>query len=359
MGAMTAVQNPTGPSPPRPTPDISVVVPVFNEVENLEPLYRALVAALDPLGRSWELVLVDDGSTDGSAALARRLGDLDDRVLVVGFRRNFGQTAALAAGLAYASGRVIVTLDADLQNDPADIPVLLAKLDEGWDLVNGWRRNRRDPLLSRRLPSMVANRLISLITGLHLHDFGCTLKALRREIAEELRLYGEMHRFIPAIAVQLGARVVEVPVRHRPRAAGKSKYGIGRLFRVVLDLITVKFLSEYSTRPSHLFGLLGLLALLLGSSVTGVLVFQRAVFKSPLADRPLLLLSIFMVIIGVQFVTMGLIGEMLSRVYHESQHKPIYVVREVYRGRSRESGAGAEESKGGSAELGLSQRGGR
>ncbi len=330
---MTALQARAAAAPPAgPKPDLSVVVPVFNEVENLGPLYQALVTALEPLGRTWELVLVDDGSTDDSGALARRLSDADARVLVVSFRRNFGQTAALAAGLAHASGDVIVTLDADLQNDPADIPLLLAKLDEGWDLVNGWRRNRRDPYWSRRLPSQVANRLISVITSLDLHDSGCTLKALRREIAQELRLYGEMHRFIPAMAVQLGARVVEVPVGHRPRAAGKSKYGIGRLFRVVLDLITVKFLSEYSTRPSHLFGLLGLLALLVGSSITGVLVFQRAVFKSPLADRPLLLLSIFMVIIGVQFVTMGLIGEMLSRVYHESQHKPIYVVREVYRG---------------------------
>ncbi|GAB4122407.1 MAG: glycosyltransferase family 2 protein [Acidobacteriota bacterium] len=341
---MTALQTGAAAAAPAgPRPELSVVVPVYNEVENLEPLYQALVAALEPLGRPWELVLVDDGSTDGSGALARRLSDADARVLVVGFRRNFGQTAALAAGFAHASGDVIVTLDADLQNDPADIPLLLAKLDEGWDLVNGWRRNRRDPYASRRLPSQVANRLISVITGLPLHDSGCTLKALRREIAQELRLYGEMHRFIPAMAAQLGARVVEVPVGHRPRAAGKSKYGIGRLFRVVLDLITVKFLSEYSTRPSHLFGLLGLLALLVGSSITGVLVFQRAVFKSPLADRPLLLLSIFMVIIGVQFVTMGLIGEMLSRVYHESQHKPIYVVREVYRGGDAGQPTGARQ----------------
>lgn len=317
--------------------DLSVVVPVFNEVENLEPLYRALRTVLDGTGKAWELILVDDGSTDGSGDLACRLSDDDSRVSVIRFRRNFGQTAALAAGFAHARGEVIVTLDADLQNDPADIPMLLARLDEGWDLVNGWRRERQDPYLSRLLPSRLANWLIALITGIPLHDSGCTLKAVRREIAREMRLYGEMHRFIPAIAAQLGARVVEVPVRHQRRAAGQSKYGIGRLFRVILDLITVKFLSEYSTRPGHLFGLLGLVALLLGSSVTGFLVFQRAVFKSPLADRPLLLLSVFLVIIGVQFVTMGLIGEMLSRVYHESQHKPIYVIRDVYRGGNREA----------------------
>lgn len=309
-----------------------MVVPVFNEAENLELLYEALCSALEPGPRGWELILVDDGSSDGSLEVARGLAARDRRVTVVSFRRNFGQTAALAAGFAYAAGEVIVTLDADLQNDPADIPMLMEKLEEGWDLVNGWRRDRKDPYLSRLLPSRLANRLIAIITGIPLHDSGCTLKALRREIAQELRLYGEMHRFIPAIAAQLGARVVEVPVNHRKRMAGSSKYGIGRLFRVILDLITVKFLSEFSTRPSHLFGLLGILALIVGSSITGVLVIQRAVFKSPLADRPLLLLSVFMVIIGVQFVTMGLIGEMLSRVYHESQRKPIYLVREVYRG---------------------------
>jgi glycosyltransferase involved in cell wall biosynthesis len=311
-------------------PALSVVIPLFNEEENLEPLYGALRSVLDGLSRNWEAIFVDDGSTDGSFRRLRGICDGDHRCLTVRLRRNFGQTAALSAGLAAARGDVVVTLDADLQNDPADIPSLLEKLDEGYDLVNGWRAKRRDPLLSRRLPSLAANRLIAWMTGLPIHDSGCAMKAMRGEIARELKLYGDMHRFIPAIAAQLGARVVEVPVNHRPRSAGRSKYGIGRTFRVLLDLLTVKFLWEFSTRPGHLFGFLGLLALAVGSGITTFLVAQKVFFGAELADRPLLLLSIFLVIIGVQFVTLGLIGEMLSRVYHESQQKPIYGVREIY-----------------------------
>ncbi len=311
-------------------PGLSVVVPLFNEEENLKPLYDALRGVLDGLSRSWEAIFVDDGSTDGSFHRLREICDGDERCLTVRLRRNFGQTAALSAGLAAARGEVVATLDADLQNDPADIPTLLEKLDEGYDLVNGWRAKRRDPLLSRRLPSLAANRLIAWITGLPIHDSGCSMRVMRAEIARELRLYGDMHRFVPAIAAQVGARVVEVPVNHRPRSAGQSKYGIGRTFRVLLDLLTVKFLWEFSTRPSHLFGLVGLLALAVGSGVTAVLIGQKVFFGAELADRPLLLLSVFLVIIGVQFVTLGLIGEMLSRVYHESQQKPIYGVREVY-----------------------------
>jgi glycosyltransferase involved in cell wall biosynthesis len=325
-----------GGDPPRPA--LSIVIPLYNEEENVEPLYDALRSVLDGLCRTWEAIFVDDGSTDGSFLRLREICDRDDRCLIIRLRRNFGQTAALSAGLAAARGEVVVTLDADLQNDPADIPTLLAKLEEGYDLVNGWRAQRRDPLWSRRLPSLAANRLIAWITGLPIHDSGCSMRVMREEIARELKLYGEMHRFVPAIAAQAGARVVEVPVNHRRRSAGQSKYGIGRTFRVLLDLLTVKFLWEFSTRPSHLFGLVGLLALAVGSAVTAVLIGQKVLFGAELADRPLLLLSIFLVIIGVQFITLGLIGEMLSRIYHESQQKPIYGVREVYRYRAGRGG---------------------
>jgi glycosyltransferase involved in cell wall biosynthesis len=248
----------------------------------------------------------------------------------VRLRRNFGQTAALAAGLDAARGEVIVTMDGDLQNDPRDIPLLVEKLDDGYDLAAGWRVDRQDPFLSRRLPSRLANRLISLLTGVRLHDYGCTLKALRRDIAKELRLYGEMHRFIPALAADLGATIVEVPVRHHPRRHGRSKYGLSRSIRVCLDLLTVKFLSGYGTRPSHVFGLWGLLAMIGGSAITVYLGVQRLLITGySLANRPLLLLGILLMVVGVQLVTMGLLGEMLVRTYHESQSKPVYLIREV------------------------------
>ncbi|MFZ0427643.1 MAG: glycosyltransferase family 2 protein [Acidobacteriota bacterium] len=310
---------------------LSVVIPVFNEEASLPSLFEGLRETLAATGRTWEILFVDDGSKDHSAKVIRGLCDREPGCTLIRFRRNFGQTAALAAGLNAARGRVVVTMDADGQNDPSDIPRLLEKLDEGYDLVNGWRRERRDPFLNRRLPSQIANRLISLITGVRLHDFGCALKAMRREIAQDLKLYGEMHRFIPAIATQIGAQVIEIPVTHHPRVSGHSNYGISRTFRVAVDLITIKFLSEYATRPGHLFGLLGLAALVVGASITGFLVIERAFFHSPLADRPLLLLSIFLTLVGIQLITMGLIGEMLSRIYHESQQKPIYVIRETYR----------------------------
>ncbi len=311
---------------------ISVVLPVFNEVENIEALATSLISVLIRLDREWEITFVDDGSTDGSDRAIKTVCDTELRCRLIRLRRNFGQTAALSAGLKASRGSIVITLDADRQNDPEDIPLLIEKLESGFDLVNGWRRKRNDPFLSRRLPSMAANWLISIIMGLKLHDFGCSLKAIRKEIVDELALYGEMHRFIPAIAAQIGARIAEVPVNHHPRVAGKSKYGISRTFRVVLDLITIKFLSEFSTRPSHFFGLLGLIALIGGSAVTGFLVLEKILFKAELADRPLLLLAIFVTLVGIQFITMGLIGEMLSRVYHESQRKPIYVVKEVYLG---------------------------
>ena len=317
---------------------LSVVLPVFNEVENIEALSASLISVLSRIDCEWEIIFVDDGSTDGSDRAIKAVCDSELRCRLIQLRRNFGQTAALSAGLSASRGAIVVTLDADRQNDPEDIPLLLEKLHTGFDLVNGWRKERHDPLVSRRLPSMAANWLISLITGLRLHDFGCSLKVIRKEIVDELALYGEMHRFIPAIASQIGARVAELPVRHHPRVAGKSKYGISRTLRVVLDLITIKFLSDFSTRPSHLFGFLGLLAVLGGSAVTGFLVLEKIFFKAELADRPLLLLAIFVTLVGIQFISMGLIGEMLSRVYHESQRKPIYVVKEVYSGRA-EKGA--------------------
>jgi len=308
---------------------LSVVIPIYNEAENLRPLCQRIHEALAPTGWTYEVIIVDDGSTDGSAHILTHLHAEDSRLKVLRFRRNFGQTAALAAGFAYAHGEIIVSLDGDLQNDPIDIPRLIAKLNEGYDLVNGWRLHRQDPFVQRRLPSLLANWLISLTTRVKLHDYGCTLKALRREVAKELKLYGEMHRFIPALAGDLGARITEMPVIHHPRQRGRSKYGLARTLWVILDLLTVKFLSSYVTRPSHLFGLCGLLSVLLGGAITAVLGIQKLLFGAKLAGRPLLLLGILLMVIGVQFLSLGLIGEMLARTYHESQEKPIYWIKEV------------------------------
>ncbi len=309
--------------------DLSLVIPVYNEADNLQPLCQRIHETLTSTNWTYEVVMIDDGSTDDSAQILTRLHAEDPHVKVLRFRRNFGQTAALAAGFAYAHGEVIVSLDGDLQNDPLDIPRLVAKLNEGYDLVSGWRINRQEPFLRRRLPSQVANWLISLTTRVKLHDYGCTLKAFRRDLAKELKLYGEMHRFIPALAGDLGARIIELPVTHHPRWRGRSKYGLTRTLWVMLDLLTVKFLSNYATRPSHLFGLCGLLAVLLGGAITLLLGIQKVFFGVRLADRPLLLLGVLLVVIGVQFVTLGLIGEMLARTYHESQEKPIYWIKEV------------------------------
>ena len=310
-------------------PQLSVVVPVYNEAPNAEALIAELRATLDRLTLTSEVVLVDDGSTDETFAVLAAATDGDPRFRIVCLRRNFGQTAALAAGLDYAQGEIIVTMDGDLQNDPADIPRLLAALDAGYDVVNGWRRDRRDPFLSRQLPSIVANAVIGATTQVRIHDYGCGLKAFRVEIAKALKLYGEMHRFIAAIAGDLGAAVTEIPVNHRPRTRGTSKYGLSRTIRVVLDLLTIKFLSGYSTRPIHVFGFFGLLATLAGLGITGVLGVEKILLGVKLSDRPLLLLGILLVLGGVQFVTLGLLGEMLARTYHESQAKPIYLVREV------------------------------
>jgi len=307
---------------------VSVVLPVYNEEDNLVPLHAELTEALVALGRSYEIIYVDDGSRDASFEVLRRIREGDARVRLVRFRRNFGQTAAVAAGLERTTGKVVVTLDSDRQNDPRDIARLVARLEEGYDLVSGWRRDRKDDFLNRRLPSLTANWLIRAITGVHVHDYGCMLKVYRGDLARELKLYGEMHRFIPAIAADLGARVDEMVVNHRPRVAGTSKYGISRVVRVVLDLLTVKFLSVYSTRPIHVFGVWGVVLGGIGMTVLAVLGFEKLVLGHPLAGRPILLLSGLLVVTGVQLVTMGLLGEMLARTYHESQNKPIYLVAE-------------------------------
>ena len=310
-------------------PEISVVIPIFNEAPNLEQLHRELTAALEPSGRSYELIFVDDGSTDGSFDTLRTLHERDPCVGVIQFRRNFGQTAAFAAGFAAARGRVIVTTDGDLQNDPRDIPGMVAGLDEGFDIVCGWRKDRKDAWLNRRLPSFLANRLISWATGVHLNDYGCSLKAFRAEVVKPLRLYGEMHRFLPALASEVGVRIDERAVNHRARIHGRSKYGISRTIRVILDLLTVKFLLSYSTRPLQMFGVLGFGMGTLGVLVLAYLAGVKYLGHEAIGNRPLLMLGILLVFTGVQLVTSGLVAEMIARTYHESQDKPIFVIRQA------------------------------
>jgi glycosyltransferase involved in cell wall biosynthesis len=308
---------------------LSVVVPVYNEAENVGPLAEELESALAPLGEQFEVIMVDDGSNDGTHEVLRRLYDRKGWLKIIRFKRNFGQTAAVAAGFAHARGEVIVPMDGDGQNDPQDIPRLLAKIAEGFDLVSGWRLPRQDPYWTRQLPSRMANGLISWITGVRLHDYGCTLKAIRSEIAKDLRLYGEMHRFIPALADERGARIAEIAVHHRPRLRGTSKYGLARTFRVVLDLTTVKFLHLYATRPLHIFGLIGLTSGALGGALGVYLTLQKVLYRVEIGGRPLLLLAVLLILIGFQFVSLGLLGELLARTYHESQNKPIYTIGEI------------------------------
>lgn len=321
--------------------DVSVVVPVFNETDNVELLVRKLAETLPRLGRAWEIVLVDDGSTDGSWEKMRALAQSQAGLRVIRLRRNFGQTAAMSAGFDHAQGRIIVTLDADLQNDPEDIPMLVDTLEkEGLDVVSGWRQDRKDTFINRRLPSMLANALISRFTGVRLHDYGCTLKAYRREVVQNLSLYGEMHRFLPALASWVGGAIGEAPVRHHPRRFGKSKYGISRTTRVVLDLMTVNFLLRYSTRPIQIFGRIGLFSLLAGLALLTVMVIPHLIhhaYNPPwiqalfqLAKRPFWVTTPFMLIFfGIQFISMGLLAELQTRTYHESQKKPVYTVREI------------------------------
>ncbi|MBI2113839.1 MAG: glycosyltransferase family 2 protein [candidate division NC10 bacterium] len=309
-------------------PTLSIVIPVFNEEDNVPLLAGEIRQALDPHGIAYEVVAVDDGSTDGTWTRLEKVRDQDPRWVLVGLRRNFGQTAAMSAGFDHARGDVIVTLDGDLQNDPADIPRLLT-LAKDFDVVSGWRRRRQDPFLSRRLPSMLANWLISRVTGIRLHDYGCTLKAYRREVVEHLRLYGEMHRFIPAIASWMGISLTEVETHHRARRFGRSKYGIFRTLRVILDLITVKFLLSFATKPIQVFGLLGVCAAGVGFAIGGYLSVLKLAFGAQIGGRPLLFLAILLILVGVQLIVMGLLGELLVRVYHESQRKPIYMVKRV------------------------------
>ncbi len=309
-------------------PEVSVFLPVYNEEPNLRPLHQKLDQSLTALGRSAEIVYVDDGSTDGSLKVLREIAANDSRVRVVALRRNYGQTAAMAAGIDAAKGKVLIPMDADLQNDPADIIRLLDKLDEGYDVVSGWRKNRKDKMVTRKIPSMIANRVISIIGGVPLHDYGCSLKAYRRESLEDVKLYGEMHRFIPIYASWAGARVTEIPVDHHPRTMGKSKYGLSRTLKVVFDLMTIKFMASYQTKPIYVFGTFGMLAFAI--SLLGGLyaVFLKLFHKADFVQTPLPILSIVMFAVGVQFLLMGLLAEMLVRTYHESQAKPIYAVRE-------------------------------
>lgn len=310
--------------------DLSVVIPIRNEAPSLVELHRELSETLQAWGRSYELIIVDDGSTDDSFETLARLQVGDPRLRVIRFRRNFGQTAAFAAGFDHARGRIIVTSDGDLQNDPRDIPAMVALLERGHDIVCGWRKERKDAFLSRRLPSMMANRLISLATGVKLHDYGCSLKAFRAEVVQPLKLYGEMHRFLPAIASEQTSSIAEMVVNHRARRYGRSKYGIGRTIRVILDLVTVKFLLSYSTRPLQIFGLIGGVMGFAGFLISGWLAFWRLMGAMSLNQhQPLLLLGIMLIFTGVQLVTVGLLAELQARTYHESQNKPTYVIREI------------------------------
>jgi glycosyltransferase involved in cell wall biosynthesis len=310
-------------------PYLSVVIPIKNESASIPELHRQVTQALERWGRPFETLFIDDGSTDDSFGRLSAIQAADPRVRVIRFRRNFGQTAAFAAGFAHARGALIATSDGDLQNDPADIPALVALIEQGADIAAGWRKDRKDPFLSRRLPSMIANWLISRITGVRLHDYGCSLKVFRSEVVKPLRLYGEMHRFLPAIASELGVTIVEQVVNHRARQHGTSKYGIGRTVRVVLDLMTVKFLLSYATRPLQIFGLLGIIMGGLGGIITGWLAYLRLFGYQSIANRPLLLFGILLVFTGVQLITLGLLAEMQVRTYHESQGKPTYVIREI------------------------------
>lgn len=313
--------------------ELSVVIPIRNEAPSIEELHRELTATLDAWGRPYELIVIDDGSTDESFEMLARIQMIDPRLRVIRFRRNFGQTAAFAAGFDHARGRYIVTSDGDLQNDPRDIPAMVEELERGADIVCGWRKDRKDALLSRRLPSTLANGLISFVTGVHLHDYGCSLKAFRAEIVRGMKLYGEMHRFLPAIASEQTSRITERVVNHRARKYGRSKYGIGRTVRVVLDLVTVKFLLSYATRPLHIFGLVGGAMTLAGILISGWLAYWRLVGAISLSAQggrlPMLLLGIVLIFTGVQLVTVGLLAELQARTYHESQNKPTYAIREI------------------------------
>ncbi|KAF3886584.1 MULTISPECIES: glycosyltransferase family 2 protein [Nostocales] len=310
-------------------PDVSVVVPVHDEVESLPYLLEAIASTLNATELSYEIICVDDGSSDGSAQYLKEQAQIRTDLKAVILRRNYGQTAAMSAGFNYALGKAIVTLDADLQNDPADIPMLLAKLDEGYDLVSGWRKNRQDAALKRLLPSKIANWIIRRVTSVNVHDYGCSLKAYRAELVADMNLYGELHRFLPALAYIEGARITELPVRHHARRFGRSKYGLSRTFRVLMDLLTIYFMKKFLTRPMHVFGLLGLISMILGGAIGIYLTVIKIALHVDIGNRPLLILAVLLLVTGVQLFCFGLLAELLMRTYHESQGRPIYRVREV------------------------------
>ncbi len=310
-------------------PEVSVVAPLLNEQDNINPLHEQITEALAE-NYNYEIIYIDDGSSDNSLDLLTQIQKSDSRVRVICFRKNFGQTAALSAGFSHSRGEIIVALDADLQNDPADIPKIITKLNEGFDVVSGWRKKRHDKALTRRLPSKIANWLISTITGVKLHDYGCTLKAYRKEVLAQTKLYGEMHRFIPALASWNGAKIAEVVVNHRPRTAGIAKYGLARTWKVLLDLITVNFLGSFSTKPIYIFGGLGLLCAL-GSIIFGfIVIYQKLSSGVDVSGNPLLIVTAVSIIATIQFILMGLLAELLVRTYHESQNRPTYVIREIF-----------------------------
>lgn len=310
-------------------PSLSVVVPIYNESENLPLLIEAIHQALLPTGIDYEIICVDDASTDGSAEILRQFAQQDGHLKAVLLRRNYGQTAGMAAGFDYAQGSIIVTMDGDLQNDPADIPLLLERLEQGYDLVSGWRKHRKDNRVTRLLPSMVANWLIGVMTGVKLHDYGCSLKAYRTEVIKDMNLYGELHRFLPALAFIEGAKITEIPVNHHPRRFGTSKYGLGRTLKVSMDLLTVYFMKKFLTKPMHIFGGLGLTSMVAGMALGVYLTLLKIIDNQDIGDRPLLILAVVLFLTGIQLFSFGLLAELVMRTYHESQKRPIYRVREV------------------------------
>lgn len=309
--------------------DISVVIPLFNEEKSVKLLCEKLKHTLDNIDKSYEIILIDDGSKDETFSNLKEIHKKDKRFKIIKFRRNFGQTAAISAGFDYAKGDIIITMDGDLQNDPDDIPSLLKKMDEGYDIVSGWRKNRKDAFIKRRMPSHIANFLISKLTGVKLHDYGCTLKAYKKEVVKNIHLYGEMHRFIPALASWTGATVAEIQVTHHPRKYGKAKYGLSRILRVILDLITVKFFLSYFTRPIQIFGVWGILSMIFGLFSGIALILMKVLAGVDMTGNPFLLLSALLLIVGVLFIVLGLLGEVNIRIYYELQNKSIYVVRKI------------------------------
>lgn len=308
---------------------VSLVIPLYNESDSISELYKEICKVADESSLNIQIVMVDDGSTDDIVTVLKQISSGDLRVKLVRLRRNFGQTAAMAAGFDNADGDIVVTLDGDLQNDPAEIPKLVNKVKEGYDFVAGWRKNRQDAVVSRKIPSFLANRLISKLTGVQLHDYGCTLKAMTRDVAKNIQLYGEMHRFIPALAAEYGVKMTEIAVNHRARLYGTSKYGISRTFRVILDLLTVKFFLRFATRPLHMFGAIGMMSGGTGLAILASISFQRFFCDIPMGNRPLMSISVMLILVGVQFICFGLLAEVLTRTYHESQSKKIYTVREI------------------------------